>query len=199
MSYTKYRNPYEALDTEDIHTSSGNILKKASKKLREIENLKRRLSEGQLLTKEETDKLHSESYWRNIIEPPINKPTTEEPKQKSASQLKKEKKRITEEKRRKEYIERKREYEAEQERNRKAEQQRKREEYDFQKIFSMNMNFTIEKIIYSEFLELSKTISYTKAYHILSKKYHPDKNPQKNTKTEQQIVGNIYEYFSRNY
>jgi len=210
MSCSRIRNTYKPLDTEndeDCSQSFENLLKKAKKKLREIENLKSKQTDKGVLSNEELEKISSESYWRNIINPPVETPRESEPKKPSVSQQKKQKKKAKErenkrnrqeeakesEKRQQEERER-REREYRERREREHIQQLKDSKY---KVLGNLSNCPTARSIYDEFAELSETMDIRTTYRKLSRKYHPDKNSKKDTTLHQQIVEHLKEVFSK--
>ena len=203
MSYTPIINTYHALniDEEFIEKSTVHLKRKAVKKLREIENLKQNLNP----TAEEREKIATEKYWANIIHPkddPPHKPTAKELKK----QADKEKRRKREEeKNEKKALEAAKEQEErikrEQARRKAQEEAREkarllfesqREVREIERVLSPFHEIPEAVMIYREYMSISAVETHKTAFRKLSLKYHPDKNPTKNTTFCQQILHHIY-------
>jgi len=189
---TKSNNIYEYLEEGDFGMDiKDNTERKAKKKLKEIENLKKKDKKD--LTDLEKEKIATEKYWKNIINP--EKEEEKGPsKKEEQKRLKKEKERQKKEKQKKEEKkERKRKEKEELERQR----QKEREEYQAK----MNKHYEEwkkqqeewkkqeqtkqpepQKIVISEieteYLRQLKKFNGNKdkVFRKLSLKYHPDRN-----------------------
>ena len=185
-------------------------VRKAHKKLREIDVLKKK----EVKTKEELDKIQMEMYWLSILFPNEEKPVDEGVEQRKRKQQKRhdEKERMKQRKRKAEEIanerrreeERKRE-ELRQEREEREERDQSREERDQSRkerqeniIGCVSMN-PMERRIEKEFVQLlsENDNNVNKVFRLLSLKYHPDKHlDDKNGAEEiQKILGNIKEMY----
>jgi len=202
-------NIYENLDSDDSNDAektTQNEKRKASKKLREIELLERK----EKLTTAEIEKINMKSKWTNILYPiqDVKLPDEECKTKQQARHMEREKKREKEkEKQRKEDERREREAERreqerakwekirrekEKEAKREKEKEAKREKEEIQKICKLEKEFRDE---------LAKTGdgNVNRVFRILSLKYHPDRNINKETVEDsvekQKILGNIREKY----
>ena len=64
-AYISTRNVYSSLNEDEQDSGTSSPIRKATKKLREIEKLKLKLNK----TPEEYNKIREESIWRAIVEP----------------------------------------------------------------------------------------------------------------------------------
>lgn len=216
----RYINTFRSLhDDGDEESSKINIERKASKKLREIETLKKKDKND--LTDTEKEKIATENYWRDILNPPPKEPIKEsiidfqkrlkkekerQKKKEQKERLIKEKERREEEKRERDRIEKKRrddEWEKRQEYQRKCrEEERKKkekeeEEWNRRQEEKERRFYPIETEFKKVLLNCNGNVD--KAFRKCSLKYHPDKNPGNQvTATEnQKILGEIYEKYSK--
>jgi hypothetical protein len=210
-------NRYASLSFDEINEPF-NMKRKAEKKLREIESLKKRANH----TPEELAKLAREQEWLDILNPPPPTPhLSTEPAKQTNKQRKKEKEREAKKKhaeelrKQKEAIEQKeqeqrekyqREYQARQEELRRA---RREEEERKQKrdttLGNKYMNDPLAIELYTTFNSPLAIHLYTEygpvktqkenriAFHRLSLKYHPDKTHGTTTE-HQKIIGFIRNY-----
>jgi len=162
------------------------FLKKASKKLNEIERLKEK-GKYHSLTIEECQKLGKEDFWKACLyKEPLKPNIKEERKRKKEEEKKKkeeeEKKRQEEwmrqyeEKKKKEEIDKKQREETE---KKKREEETKRKKEENQKNQTKNKKIKRDlKNLEDEYrnLLLLHNGNNDKTYRILSRKYHPDKN-----------------------
>jgi hypothetical protein len=160
---SRYTNIFNYLPTEenDSSTTSINEKRKAGKKLREIECLKKKnLS---ILTDLEKEKIASEKYWKDILSPPPVK-----------ENLKEERKRLKKEKE-------KQKKEAEREEVKKR-QQREKEEFErTREKRAAELRKYQESLLHPVEVEYKKKVkeydgNTDKAFRVCSRKYHPDKN-----------------------
>ena len=194
---------------EEEETYKINIERKATKKLREIESLKKKGKND--LTDSEKEKLATENYWRDILHPRPKEPIKESlidmqkrlKKEKEKQKKKEQKERIKKE--REKYEEEKRERER-REKKRREEEWEKREE-DKRKWREEEWNRKQEKndhqlnTIETEFKKILVNCNgnVDKAFRKCSLKYHPDKNPGNEViaNENQKILGEIYEKYSK--
>jgi len=169
---SKYTNTFRVLQSEEEEECSKqvNMERKATKKLREIESLKKKNIKD--LTDSEKEKIASEKVWRDILNPPPKEPPKES--------IKEQKKRLKKEKdirRRKEEAERfkkeREEYEylrkeSEKQAKKEAEERRKREEEH------ERQNNPIEFEYKKRLQEYDGNTE--RAFRKCSLKFHPDKN-----------------------
>ncbi len=206
MSYTRIKNRFQALEVDELGDPTTTQLgRKAIKKLREIETLKSKPNP----TTEEREKIASERYWQNILHPEENKsdnkPTAKEMKKQAA----KEKRWKREEEKNNQKILRaeqeiqeglKRE-QARQESARKAREEARilfesqREQRALEEILDPFHENPLAIVIYNEYMAISRIENHKMAFRKLSMKYHPDKNPTKNTTLHQQILHHIHDKF----
>jgi hypothetical protein len=162
-------NRFAELDPDEILADTSVSRKKAEKKLREIDSLKKKKGE---LTKEEIEKVASEQYWQRIVSP---LPSTGEekkanPKQKRTKAARKKKEADERENQRQEY--QKREYQKREEHQ--NQQQRKRSFDEMQSNTKSKLDYMF---VLGEFHALNRTHqNIDKVFRLLSIKYHPDKN-----------------------
>ena len=192
-------NIYEIF--EETESDGPVSLRKAQKKLREINVLKQKPNKS----KEEIDKVNLESFWKNIVCPEKNIVSPHvnlvQPKKKQTKKQQSNEKRendlkwIEEERQRnesqrieEETVRRR----VEEEVRRRVEKTRRRiEEEDKQKRTKMEE-------INHEFLEMvAQHKNVNKVFRLLSLKYHPDKNPADREHAEkiQKILGEIREQY----
>jgi hypothetical protein len=190
---------------EYVESSDAKInteVRKAHKKLREIDVLKKK----EMKTKEELDKIQMEIHWLSILFPNEEKAVDEERKRKQQKRHD-EKERIKERKRKAEEIanerrreeERKRE-ELRQEREAREQREQSRKERDQSSVFmSQKKKSPIERRIEKEFVQLltENDNNVNKVFRLLSFKYHPDKHLDDKSGSEeiQKILGNIKEMY----
>ena len=202
-------NRFENLDVDDDDVNHDKNERKAKKKLKAIEKLKKKEN----LTDEEQKKIDSEDYLQRIVNPHYENKEKEnklpeQPKINKKRERQREKKRQkqTEEAEQREAKQRQREAEqrereAEQrereaeQREREAEQrerQRQRQREAEQRQEPKEIKTRNEKKIYIELsVLLDKGISFKKAKHNLLLKYHPDKNKGNTANEMTQIINNI--------
>jgi len=164
MSYST--NRFSALEVDDEITVIDTI-RKAAKKLKEIERLKQKSSH----TQEEITKINTEMFWRNILSPPAPKPNQESEKRKARRAKEDEERARAKEAKAKEDEERARakEAKARTEKERAKNQKQERRNY-----FIDNLSDPVE----IEYWETMKKNGHNieKTFRFLSKKYHPDRN-----------------------
>jgi len=177
------QNIYEHLDTDDsddIHLSTQNEKRKASKKLREIELLEKK----ETLTVEEIEKVKMKQKWIKILHPIHDiKITNDECKMKQqARHIAKEKKREREKEKQKKDAERKQQ---ESERREKIREEEK----------NQNVGCLLEKEFIDELTKNGGNVN--RVFRLLSLKYHPDRNINqlKDSIGKQKILGNIREKY----
>ena len=207
---------------EDDEYNDINMARKATKKIREIESLKKK--DNIILTESEKDKILKESFWKDILNPVKN-----EPQKESMNDIKKRLKRERERQKKQDEIERRRiikeEYERvklekeenklkeernrqeeernkqEEERNRQEEERnREKEERKRQKERNRQINkqfISIENEYKKQLIENNGNTK--KAFHKCSLKFHPDKNigNQIIANENQKILSQIHEKYSR--
>jgi hypothetical protein len=180
-------------------------VRKALKKLREIDALKEKTD----YTPEELEKLASETYWKNILEPPDTK-CVEEAERKSKQykrhlekEAKKEAKRLAEEERMRKQNDARLKREAEE----MARKKQRHYERKPQREYEDKMQAELERVrsetqFKQQYInEFAMAISIYKcpdrAFRKLSLKYHPDKNPADREHAEkiQKILGEIREQY----
>ena len=184
-------------------------VRKAHKKLREIDVLKKK----EVKTKEELNKIQMEMHWLSILFPNEEKPVDEGVEERKRKQQKRhdEKERMKQRKRKAEEIatekrreeERKRE-ELRQEREEREEREQSRKEREQsrkerqQREASVFMN-PMERRIEKEFVQLlsENDNNVNKVFRLLSLKYHPDKHLDDKSGAEeiQKILGNVKEMY----
>jgi chromosome segregation ATPase len=186
---------------EYVESSDAKInteVRKAHKKLREIDILKKK----EMKTKEELDKIQMEIHWLSILFPNEEKAVDEERKRKQQKRHD-EKERIKERKRKAEEIanERRREEERKREELRQEREAREqsRKERDQSSVFMSQKKSPIERRIEKEFVQLlsENDNNVNKVFRLLSFKYHPDKHLDDKSGSEeiQKILGNIKEMY----
>ena len=186
---------------EYVESSDAKInteVRKAHKKLREIDVLKKK----EVKTKEELDKIRLEIHWLSILFPNEEKTGVEERKRKQQKRHD-EKERIKERKRKAEEIanERRREEERKREELRQEREQRdqSRKERDQSSVFMSQKKSPIERRLENEFVQLltENDNNVNKVFRLLSFKYHPDKHLDDKSGSEeiQKILGNIKEMY----
>ena len=182
-------NPFTVLiDSGDSGTSCP--MRKAHKKLREIEKLKIKMNK----TPEEYEKIRQESFWRAIVDPVLTgaSETLEEIEQRRTKQrektlIKELKKKLNtqNEKHKLEILSMQRKWqedmrllEEENQRLKIENQQLKKRNCSPRSSFNYNADsVSLEEKIEDEFLELyQQKESYKQTYKELIIKYHPDKN-----------------------
>lgn len=172
-------NRFSVLDPDETLTDSSvsqkNLLKKAEKKLREIESLKAKKGE---LSKEEAEKVASEPYWQRIVTPLSKHENTGETKNKKRREQRKQRE---EQEREEQERQRKRaEYNRKQEReeyNRKQEREKQNKKRSFDEMQSKTKSTLDYMFVLGEFNTLNQIHQNAdKTFRILSLKYHPDKN-----------------------
>jgi len=210
MSYTRIKNMFKDLAVDELgDPTTAQIDRKAIKKLREIEALKNKPNP----TAEEREKIASEKYWQNILHPEENKPDNKPTTKVLKKQADKEKRwKREEEKYNKKVLQAQQESDKrEQARLKAAEEARKSREQAREKariLFeSQREQRVLEEVlnpfhenrlaiaIYNEYMAISRTENHKMAFRKLSMKYHPDKNPTKNTTLHQQILHHIHDKF----
>lgn len=165
---------------EDTSAAHKNVLKKAEKKLREIELLKKK-KEHCDLSKEEAEKVASEEFWQRIVSPVPKQENSGETKNKKKREQRKKREEEEREQQRQEF-KRQREQEQQQEQEqRRREQEHQRQEYNKKRTFIEMQSNTKSKLDYMFVLGEFNTLnqihqSVDKTFRILSLKYHPDKN-----------------------
>ena len=170
-------------------TSRESFLRKASKKLKEIEILKEK-GKYHSLTTDECLKLEKESFWEACLyeETKPSKPNLKEDrkrKKEEEQRQKQEEQKKKEEEQRRVYEEYKRKIEEEQRQKREEEKIRKEEERKRKKqekktkkqVKSLSLSLEEE---YRNLLLLHRG-NNNKTFRLLSLKYHPDKNVGKQT------------------
>jgi hypothetical protein len=211
-------NTYRVLHPEDEEEPNKiNIERKATKKLREIESLKKKDKHD--LTDSEKEKLATENHWRNILHPPPKEPIKEnlldmqkrlkkekekQKKKEQKEQLKKEREKYEEEKREHERREKKRREEErekrEEDKRKWREEQRKKKEKEEEDRRQKEENERRFYPIEAEYKKLLKEYdgNTVKAYHKCSLRFHPDKNIGNEViATENQIkLSEIHEKYS---
>jgi len=202
---------YKDLSVDELgDPTTTQIDRKAIKKLREIEALKNKPNP----TAEERHKIASEKYWQNILRPEENKQDNKPTAKELKKQADKEKRwKREEEKYNKKVLQAQQEQaerdKREQARLKAAEEARKAREEAREKariLFeSQREQMVLEEVlkpfhenrlaiaIYNEYMAISRTENHKMAFRKLSMKYHPDKNPTKNTTLHQQILHHIHD------
>ena len=201
-TYISTRNIYSSLNEDEQDSGTSSPIRKAAKKLREIEKLKQKLNK----TPEEYNKIREESIWRAIVEP-VYSGTSESVedvekrkiKQKEKRQMKEfeRKQRLEKEKHKKELETIKENYQEkiqgleEEKRQMKLENEKlnliiqqllheKQSSHSKSSIYHDENPVSTEEKIEEEFLEVySQEGSYKKAYKKMMLQYHPDKCPSK--------------------
>jgi len=185
-------------------------VRKALKKLREIDALKEKTE----YTPEELEKLATETYWKNILDPPNTKSSEEaerkakQYKRHAEKESKKEAKRLAEEERMRKQNEARLKREAEEMARKKQRQdERKQTEEKTRREYEEKMQAELEQYhretqfkqqYMNEFaIAVSIYKSPDRAFRKLSLKYHPDKNPENREHAEkiQKILGEIREQY----
>jgi hypothetical protein len=183
-------------DTDNIHSSPENEIRKAKKKLKAIEKLKYKEN----LTTEEKIKLENESIWLKIINPSYISPDEQRrneqdelirKKEKLKKNIKKDKLKQVKFKKEQERRNREQERRNEEQERRNEEQERRNEEQDrcnreYQERFEHQQRqllkqqkkiSKLEKDITCEFNGLlTQGFSKKKARHKMLLRHHPDKN-----------------------
>lgn len=206
-AYISARNIYSSLNEDEQDSGTSSPVRKATKKLREIEKLKLKMNK----TPEEYKKIREESIWRAIVEP-VYSGTSESVedvekrkiKQKEKRQMKEfeRKQRLEKEKHKKELETIKQDY---QEKMRLLEEEKRQIKVENEKlnliiqqllhekysstsssssskssIFHDENPVSTEEKIEEEFLEVyAQEGSYKKTYKKMMLQYHPDKCPSK--------------------
>lgn len=180
------------------------FLKKAAKKLNEIERLKEK-GKYLSLTAEECAKLGQEDFWNACLQEEPLKPNLKEERKRKKEEEKMKKQELKKEEEIRIYEEYKKKME-EKERNRREEEQKekmRREEDRKRKILEKKANKKINrdaKRLEDEYqnLLLLHNGNNDKTFRILSLKYHPDKNVDRIpwASEMQKQLGEIREKFS---
>ena len=213
MSYTRIKNRFQDLEVDELGDPTTTQLgRKAIKKLREIEALKSKLN----TTSEEREKIASERYWQNILHPEENKPDNKPTSKELKKQAEKEKRwKREEEKYNRKVFQAQQEFDeqakreqsrvkAEEEARKAREEAREkarilfesqREQRALEKILDPFHKNPLAIVIYNEYMAISRIENHKMAFRKLSMKYHPDKNPTKNTTLHQQILHHIHDKF----
>jgi len=184
-----YSNAFNVFDADDEDNSIKTSVKKAQKKLREIDVLKTRAFH----TQEELDKISTETYWQNIANPkPPSKhvdPITEKQRKKRQEQSHNKKvlqrkkrdyaKMQEEETKRRKIDEKERLLREEIEQERLRKEHLEQEDAECERLRNIELALKQQKIndLDREFLhalKMHKTIE--KTFRQMSAKYHPDKN-----------------------
>jgi hypothetical protein len=182
-------NPFAVFsDTGDSETSSP--MRKAHKKLREIEKLKFKMNK----TPEEYRKIREESIWRAIVEPVLTGATTtpeeieqRKNKQREKTQIKELKRKLNNQNEnykqeialiQRKWEERMRVLQEENQRLKVENQQLKKMSSSPRSSFNYNADsVSLEEKIEDEFIEIyQQKGSYKQTYKEMILKYHPDKN-----------------------
>jgi chromosome segregation ATPase len=182
---------------EYVESSDAKInteVRKAHKKLREIDVLKKK----EMKTKEELDKIQMEIHWLSILFPNEEKAVDEERKRKQQKRHD-EKERIKERKRKAEEIANERRREEERKREELRQEREEREQREQSSVFMSQKKSPIERRIEKEFVQLltENDNNVNKVFRLLSFKYHPDKHLDDKSGSEeiQKILGNIKEMY----
>ena len=204
-TYIGTRNIYSSLNEDEQDSGTSSPIRKAAKKLREIEKLKQKLNK----TPEEYNKIREESIWRAIVEP-VYSGTSESVEDVEKRKIKQKEKRQMKEFERKHRLEKekhKKELEAIkqdfQEKIQGLEQEKRQMKLENEKlnliiqqllhekqssssssskssIFHNENPVSTEEKIEEEFLEVyAQEGSYKKTYKKMIFQYHPDKCPSK--------------------
>jgi hypothetical protein len=204
MAYTRIKNIYQSLDIDELgEVSTTQIGRKAIKKLREIEILKNKSNP----TSEEREKISTEKYWMNILDPPEVKPSVRDLK-KQAEKEKRQKriedkyneKAVRAEQEIREHLARQK---AEEQARQKAEEEARllnklrREQEALYAVLAPFHKNPLAFFIYNEYMTISREKSNKISFHQLSMKYHPDKNHTENTTLHQQILHHIHEKMAK--
>lgn len=187
------------------------FLKKAAKKLNEIERLKEK-GKYLSLTAEECEKLGQEDFWNACLYEEPSKSNIKEERKRKKEEEQKKKQELREEEQRRVYEEHKKKMEEEQKKReemRKEEEQKekmRKEEERKRKFLDKKTNKKINrdaKRLEDEYknLLLLHNGNNDKTFRILSLKYHPDKNVDKITWASemQKQLGGFREKFSSLY
>ena len=202
-------NIFRNLTVDDEEHDHVKTTKKARKKIKAIDNLKKK---GKL-TDEEQNKVDSEDYWQHILNPFYeNVEKKKENMEKCKENIEKKRKKKEKKIRYQEMLNKKKEQRESEQRQRESEQrqreseqrqreseQRQREseqrqrESDFEQERRNEPKKTKnEKRIHIEFnLLIAKGQTIRKAKHSLLRKYHPDKNKEKSANEMTQIINNM--------
>lgn len=175
-------NRFSVLETEDVDQTD--IFKKAAKKLKEIDRLKQRLVHNA----EELTKLATESYWRNILNPPTKHVDQAAEAFRKAKQHAKQAKKLAKIKEEEARIK------AEEAQRLADQEQRKRAAF----IESL-ARFTDSLDVEFRDIFIKNGFNVNKTFRILSKKYHPDRNigNQEWAETKQKQLLNCKEKFAQ--
>jgi len=163
----------------------------AIKKLNEIENLKKK----DILNQQEKEKITREAYYRNIVEPKADVLNSfENTSKKHKERLRKKEIQRQKEERQREEIQRQKEEQQREEMRKQEERERLRQEQERNKRLQsfMNKDPKLLKEFYS--ILLSNNNDVNKTYKILSLKYHPDKNKNKDkilSNEKQTLLNNV--------
>ena len=176
---------------DDDHSNKDKELRMAIKKLNEIENLKKK----DILNQQEKEKITKEAYYRNIIEPKADVLNIFENTSKNHKErLRKKEIQRQKEERHKEEIQRQKEEQQREEMRKQEERERLRQEQERNKRLQsfMNKDPKLIKEFYS--ILLSNNNDVNKTYKIMSLKYHPDKNKNKDkilSNEKQTLLNNV--------
>ena len=199
-------------DNEDdceVQVSCGNPVKKALKKLKEIQALKEK--DPSVLNQEELDKVKKEAYWRGFLpNNDDNKPQHPSKEERKAAKLKKkeeQRQKLEREQRRQQNEQRQQE---EEQKRRKKEQEKKditmnewrsnpdgikrRLKIEVDRLCNSNaaLNPNLDEEFHVAYVKYDNNVN--KAFRQLSMKYHPDKNPC-GSQDEQKYLGIVKEAY----
>jgi len=202
-------NIFRNLTVDDEEHDHVKTTKKARKKIKAIDNLKKK---GKL-TDEEQNKVDSEDYWQHILNPFYeNVEKKKENMEKCKENIEKKRKKKEKKIRYQEMLNKKKEQRESEQRQRESEQrqreseQRQRESEQRQREYKQRQRESDfeqerrnepkktknEKRIHIEFnLLIAKGETIRKAKHSLLRKYHPDKNKEKSANEMTQIINNM--------
>jgi hypothetical protein len=181
----------ECKDDDHRNSNKDKELRMAIKKLNEIENLKKK----DTLNQQEKEKITREAYYRNIVEPKADVLNSfENTSKKHKERLKKKEIQRQKEERQREEIQRQKEEQQRDEKQKQEERERLRQEHERNKRLQsfMNKDPKLIKEFYS--ILLSNNNDVNKTYKILSLKYHPDKNKNKDkilSNEKQTLLNNV--------
>ena len=177
-------NPFSSLSIDyDDDAETKNLTRKAQKKLREIDILKRK----KIKTHEEFEKIQQEEYWRDIAEPPEHFMNTLEERVRKSKEKEETRKMHQLREKHKEEISKKNKTISIKEKiidkkDKLIDEMNTRfcilfeENARLRKQIEDMKNISLDEKLKNEFLECYANIkSYKKAYHVMMRKYHPDK------------------------
>lgn len=186
-----YSNRFEHLEDYNNDTSNSNNIKKALKKLREIQVLEQRDN----LTQQELDKISEKNKWNAMLPSFIYDTETEKIHVKTKQKEKREKEKRLKIEREQKARDKKEENERlarlQKIEDEKLYMERLKEKY--KNNLAINIKEVEEEWIYTLFNIHNNDIS--KTFRFLSKKYHPDKNNKSNSQELQKHLVNLRDMY----